>query len=254
MSILYDSNGNVFTGGIDILQGNTITDPRSVSVNLGALNAETVTQIYACAAATVDIRGTWVGTISFQASVDGTNYIAIPAQNILTEVLTTTTTANATFVIGVTGISKLRVIMTAYTSGTAVVSVRASRADYAIYQKPLPSTAATVTAAAASAATLTLTAGGAGLYHYITSLHISRNATAALAGTATLVITTTNLPGSLAWSVGNAMAAGGTQIDIQMSFPNPLKSSVANTNTTIVMPAPGAAVLWRATATYYVGA
>ena len=87
MSILYDSNGNVFTGGIDILQGNTITDPRSVSVNLGALNAETVTQIYACAAATVDIRGTWVGTISFQASVDGTNYIAIPAQNILTEVL-----------------------------------------------------------------------------------------------------------------------------------------------------------------------
>ncbi len=254
MPINYDARGNEFIGALDLIQGNTFIDARAASVNLGALNAETVTEINGCAAATVDIRGTFVGTISFQASVDGTNYIAVPGQNFLTEVLATTTTTTGTFIIGVTGIRKLRIIMTAYTSGTAVVAVRASLADFAIYHKALPSTAATITAAANTAATLTLTAGGAGLYHYITSLHISRNATAALAGTATLVITTTNLPGSLAWSVGNAMAAGGTQVDIQMSFPNPLKSSAANTNTTIVMPAPGAAVLWRATATYYLGA
>jgi hypothetical protein len=114
--------------------------------------------------------------------------------------------------------------------------------------------AVTVTAAAAAAATLTLPAPGADLFHYLTSLQITRNATAALVGSATLVITSTNLPGSLAWSVGNAMAAGGTQIDLEMSFPSPIKSVTANTATTIVMPAPGANVLWRATATYYVGA
>jgi hypothetical protein len=254
MTILYDARGNEFNGTLDLIQGNTFTDARAASVNLGALNAETVTQLNGNAAATIDIRGTFVGTISFQGSIDGTNYIALPVINLLTETMATTTTTTGSFTIGCTGLRQIRVIMTAYTSGTAVVAVRASRADFAIYAKPIPSTAATVTAAANTAATLTLTAPGAGLYHYITSLHISRNATAALAGTATLVITTTNLPGSLAWSVGNAMAAGGTQIDIQMNFSSPLKSSVANTATTIVMPAPGAAVLWRCTATYYVGA
>lgn len=115
-----------------------------------------------------------------------------------------------------------------------------------------PSTlAVTVTAAANTGATLTLPAV-VGQFHYITGLYVTRNATAALAGTATLVITTTNLPGSLAFSVGNAMLAGGTQHDLMINLTqNPLKSSVANTATTVVMPTPGAAVLWRAYAFYY---
>jgi hypothetical protein len=112
----------------------------------------------------------------------------------------------------------------------------------------------TNTAAANAACTLTLPAAGTGLFHYITSLIIQRTATAALAGTATLVITTTNIPGSMAFSVGNAMAAGGTQNDINLALAgNPLKSSVANTATTVVCPVPGAAVLWRVTATYFTG-
>ena len=91
------------------------------------------------------------------------------------------------------------------------------------------------------------------MHQYITGIEITRNATAALAGTATLVITTTNIPGSLAWSVGNAMAAGGTQIDVSRDFSVPLKSTAPNTATTIVCPVPGAAVLWRVNVFYYVG-
>lgn len=110
----------------------------------------------------------------------------------------------------------------------------------------------TNTAAANTACTLTIPAAGVGIFHYITSLVICRTATAALTGSATLVITSTNLPGSWAHSVGNVMVAGGTQMDLNLQLTgNPLKSSVANTNTTIVCPAPGAAVLWRITATYY---
>lgn len=109
------------------------------------------------------------------------------------------------------------------------------------------------TAAANTALTLTLPAAAAGLFHYITHIEITRTATAALAGTATLVITTTNLPGALALSVGNAMAAGGTQKDFDQIFPSPLKSSVAATATTIVAPAPGLGVLWRMNVFYYTG-
>lgn len=114
-----------------------------------------------------------------------------------------------------------------------------------------PATPITNTGAANAGVTLTLPAAGAGLFHYITGIHIQRTATAALVGSATLVITTTNIPGALAWSVGNAMVAGGTQNDVVMDFSCPIKASAANVATTIVCPAPGAAVLWRVTAYYF---
>jgi hypothetical protein len=119
---------------------------------------------------------------------------------------------------------------------------------------PTPTTLSiSSTAAANTGLTVTLPSAGAGLFHYITGIEITRNATAVLAGTATLVITTTNLPGSRAWSVGNAMIAGGTQVDVNIGRSNPIKSSVAATATTIVMPVPGAAVLWRCNVDYYTG-
>lgn len=111
----------------------------------------------------------------------------------------------------------------------------------------------TATAAANTAITATLPAV-AGQFHYITSIHLMRNATAALAGTATLIHTSANLPGSPAWSVGNAMVAGGTQLDLNYTPTTPLKSAVVNTATTITMPAGGAAVLNRINVSYFTAA
>jgi hypothetical protein len=121
-----------------------------------------------------------------------------------------------------------------------------------VFDKPAD-LAITATGAANAAVTLTIPAAGVGLFHYITCIWIIRTATAALAGTATLVVTTTNLPGTMAFSFGNAMLAGGTQKDLELDLSHPLKSSVANTNTTIVAPVPGAAVLWRLNVFYYTG-
>jgi len=109
----------------------------------------------------------------------------------------------------------------------------------------------TATAAANTAATASLPAAGAGLFHYITNITLMRNATAALAGTATLIHTSTNLPGTPAWSVGNAMAAGGTQLDLNYSPTTPLRSAAVNTITTVVMAAGGAAVLNRINVSYF---
>jgi len=105
------------------------------------------------------------------------------------------------------------------------------------------------TGAANGALTVTLPAVAA-KYHYISNILIQRVATAAVAGTALLNITTTNLPGTLQWNVGNAIAAGGTNTDVSISMPSPLKSSVLNTDTTIVCPAPGAACYWVVTVIY----
>lgn len=107
--------------------------------------------------------------------------------------------------------------------------------------------------AANAAVTATLPAAGIGLFHYITNITLQRASTAALAGTAVLTHTSANLPGNPNWSVGDAMVAGGAVTDLNYSPTKPLKSSVANTNTTITMPAAGAAVLNRINISYYIG-
>ena len=214
------------------------------------------------------------GTIVFEGSGDNINWAPLTGLTNGTQVQVTGTSVAGAWQFDGASVPYFRIRATALTSGTITGTIISSANNSVVMleQGLVPSAltgiegglvvrnipmssplAVTVTAAANTGATLTLPAAGAGLFHYITHLEISRTATAALAGSATLVITTTNLPGALAFSVGNAMAAGGTQKDKDVAFSSPLKSSAANTPTTIVMPAPGLAVLWRATAFYYTG-
>jgi hypothetical protein len=256
MSVLYDARGNEFAGCLDSIVQTTVTDARAQTVTLSALNAEAIVDLNGQAIVMADLRtAAMAATLVFEGTIDGTNYVATNAFDVQASVyvasVVVTTTLSKQYALTAGGFKRIRVRVSAFTSGTVVVAARATFADYIINSAALPVLAATTTAAANTATTLTIAAPGAGLRHYITGIEITRNATAALAGTATLVVTTTNLPGSLAWSVGNAMAAGGTQIDVARDFTQPLQSSAQNTATTIVCPAAGLAVLWRVTAYYY---
>lgn len=264
---IYDARGNPFQGQLDAIGGETVTDARVAGATLGALNAELLMDLNGKAVANFDIR-TAAGALTLvaEATIDGTNYFGLPLfaqQQLLAAAITQeqyvpsiviATTQSGAYTVGVSGFRRVRIRVSAYTSGNVVVTGRASIADAIIYAREIPSTLhVTATAAANTAATATLPAAGAGMFHYITHIDITRNATAALAGTATIIHTTTNLPGSPAWSVGNAMAAGGTEKDVVYEPTTPLKSSVANTNTTVVCAAAGLAVLGRVNVTYYVG-
>lgn len=269
MAVLYDARGNPINAGFpDGVTNETITDARPITAALSALNAENVIDLNGVQTVQVDIRTAAANlTAVFEGTIDGVNYIGLPGfalanaaaapqgpETFLASVIITATYA-AVFTVPVAGFRRFRIRVSAFTSGSITTGVRASSAQLVSYSKPIPAPiGVTVTAAANLGATLTLPAPGAGLFHYITGLYVARTATAALAGTATLVITSTNLSGAMAWSVGNAMAAGGTQRDLEIEPANPIKSLVANTATTVVMPVPGAAVLWRAWAFYYVGA
>jgi hypothetical protein len=261
MPQIVDQYGNPFRGALDQIGGEVFTETgRSYTQTIGSANAEVLMDLNGHAVAVFDVRtGALNGTLVFEATVDNSNWFGLPAINVLTEqytaALVVTTTHAATYIVGVSGFKRVRMRMSAYTSGNVVIGMRGSFADYAIYARLFPSPLSVVIDGGANAiATLTLTAGGAGLFHYITHLDIRRQATAALAGTALLSVTSTNLPGSWTLRVGNAMAAGGTQIDLSQAFASPLKSSVANTNTTVVGPAAGAAVSWSIKAHYYLGA
>jgi hypothetical protein len=268
MPVLYDARGNPINISFpDTVTNEVITDARPITALLGALNAEVIMDLNGAAVATFDVRTAAASlTYLWEATIDGVNYFAVPAfvnfqllvaaaiaEQYVPSVVITTTHSGA-YTVGVSGFRRVRLRVSAYISGNITVAARASSGDAVIYARLLPSILhVTVTAAANTAATITLPAPGAGLFHYITSLHLQRNATAALVGTATLVATSTNLPGSPAWSYGNAMVAGGTQLDLNYEPTTPLKSLLANTATTIVMPAAGAAVLNRGNCSYYVG-
>lgn len=113
----------------------------------------------------------------------------------------------------------------------------------------------TTLSAANATVTLTLASPGAGLRHYITRIKIinlNPTVTAIAAAASTLSYTTTNLPGSLTWSVGTLLAAGAEKTVEDVSFAMPLKSSAQGTATTIVAPAIGAGGLCRITAYYFI--
>lgn len=268
MAILYDARGNEIRIGIpDSVTNETVTDPRPITAVLAAINAEVVIDLNGASSAIFDVR-TGAGNLTylFEVSIDGVNYFGVPAfcqqqllaAAIVQESFITTvvvgTTHSGLYTVNVTGVRRVRLRILSWTSGNITVAARATSAQFINYNRDVPSNLhITATAAANAIATATLPAAGVGMFHYITNINLMRNATAALAGTATLIHTSTNLPGSPAWSVGNAMIAGGTQIDLDYTPVTPLKSLVANTATTIVMPAAGAAVLNRINVSYYVG-
>lgn len=113
--------------------------------------------------------------------------------------------------------------------------------------------AATQTGASGAAVTLTLAAVG-GQFHYITHIRIQLYAAAArTGGAAPVVVTSTNLPGSLAYTFETAQAIGTSVERVTELSGNPLKSSAAGVATTIVCPVASGGI-WRVTAHYYAAA
>jgi hypothetical protein len=97
----------------------------SVSGSLTALNSVvTATSLDGFGSAGIVITGTWVGTITFQGSVDGSSFVDMFAQPIGNGLIAQTITANGSLRINTTGLKAIRVKMTGYTSGTATVAIQ----------------------------------------------------------------------------------------------------------------------------------
>jgi len=110
----------------------------------------------------------------------------------------------------------------------------------------------TATAAVNTALTLTLAAPAAGLFHYITSIELSKLfAVVGVASAAGVVITSTNLPGTPAWTTQQTASTLGTVLKVIDYEPTtPLRCAAAATATTIVAPAQ-AETIWRFNVSYF---
>lgn len=135
----------------------------------------------------IDVRGTFVGTLQFEGTMNGTDWFAIPFFNpsIGTQaVVVTSATGVGAWVSGAAGIIKLRVRFSAYTSGAAVVTLRGEDRGLP-FIIPTGSASLIVTPSAASP-----TSSGFGTHYHLISA-ASTNATsvkssAGLIGTITV--------------------------------------------------------------------
>lgn len=249
-------------------------ESRRVSGNISTLNGVLDLELNGDDSATVFIDGggpTLTGTYSIQGSIDGVNFfnilafpfspacnggtIPVASQPIVSESLSV---ASARRVLSVaTGqLKTLRVIFTALTAGSATVWINADAcaplSPYVVAQKGA-SLVQSVTGALSAAVTATLPAV-AGLRHYIDSVSVVRSAGALLvAAAAPVVATTTNLPGSLAFTFGQDAAAQGLDKEQRLDAGGSGMAAVAaSTATTIVCPI-YTNVIWRVNVLYRLG-
>ncbi len=240
--------------------GASTLNPRETIIGsgtIGAANAEVVIPADGCSTIALDLRGTFNLTIELAGTIDGTNWIPIPVRPVnvaaVAYVATVTGSAAGAWVGKCACYRSVRARCTAYTSGSATTTLVASNGALDdTLQGTVTSGIGTAVGASGAAVTLTLAAPGAGLRHYLTYLSINRFAAAVLtAAAAPVTVTTTNLPGSLAFSFPADAAAQGTIDRWSEDFAYPIASSAQNTATTIVCPLT-TGVIWRVTAGFYV--
>lgn len=228
-----------------------------IAGNLGSLNAVVIVAADGASTVSIDLRGTFSMTIEVAGTIDGVNWTLIPVRPLnvasVSYVAAITGTTAGVWIGDCAGFNSVRARVTAYTSGSATAVLTSG---FAILTDQLKFTTTplivTNTGAAGAAVTLTLAAPGAGLRQYVTYLSVNRFATVLLtAGATPVLVTTTNLPGTLVLSFPADAAAQGTLFPWREDFAYPIAASAQNTAVTVVCPAT-TGVIWRVTGGYYV--
>ncbi len=223
---------------------------------LGNLGSEVTVAADGAASVSIDVRGTASLVLEVAGSVDGINWTVIPMRPFAWNSSSYFTYFSSAFVGVAAGkcgpFRWVRARVASYTSGSVNVCLLADTAPMDDRFEKITPLMATATGAASAAVSLTLPNPSSGLRHYLTYLSIDRFAATALtAATTPLTVTTTNLPGSLALTVGAGAAAQGTIDSRREDFAYPIASTSISTTTTIDCPAT-TGVIWRVTAGYFV--
>lgn len=250
-----------------------VRERREAAGVLGAANNEVVIDLNGDESALVFIQSSsFIGTLEFTGVNDAAGALYFPVcaypyspgsaggtiplagQPLLIDALVAANTSRV-YAVPVGQLRKLRVRVSAYTSGSCACSITSdaqASLNTAIAGKP-STLLVTATAAVGVAATATLPAV-AGLRHIIDFISVTRSATAALTAAATpVLVTTTNLPGAPQLTFGSDAAGIGIDKEVRLDFGSTgLAASALGTATTVVCPV-YAGVIWRATVGYRLG-
>ncbi len=103
---------------------------------LNALNTNVALALNGTNGATIDIRGSFVASLAFQGTVDGTNWftlVAMPVASVSNSVLVSVASTPGAWHVLTAGLQQIRVLMTGFTSGAATITIRATQAQPFVY-------------------------------------------------------------------------------------------------------------------------
>lgn len=75
----------------------------------------------ACTALTMQVTGTFVGTVTFEGTVDATNWVSLLCTSVTAGSTATTATAPGVVRVDCSGLTQVRARVSAYTSGSITV-------------------------------------------------------------------------------------------------------------------------------------
>ena len=87
-----------------------------------ALNGSVVATTHGCGSVNFYVTGTWVATLSIQGTVDGTNWFTLYGIVVGTDVVTEFIASDVSLDVPCGGLSQVRLVATAFTSGTASIN------------------------------------------------------------------------------------------------------------------------------------
>lgn len=221
-------------------------------VIIAVLNAEIVMAPEGRQTAMIDMRGTFVGTLTFAYSVDGVNFQDAPVMQEGGSKWLPGASAVGTYFAYCPGAQLVRVRCTAYTSGSIITTLRATNVPRPFVAVE-PVEPLRVLGGINSVTTLTIPAGGVNLFTFLTSLTIKAINGSAVAVAGSALITTANTNTVIQTTFDNTFAAWSTRTLLDWQPPSPIRTTTANTLTNIVVPALGAGMQAEIIATFKYG-
>lgn len=242
------------TGYSGVLFENSVdTNMQSASVAVGN---GTLLPVTGYGTSVVQITGSFVGTITFEASQDGINYFSIATTQLGSGIIASTATVPGVYRSVITGMTNIRARISSYTSGSITAVGRTTNATVTSKfiqlasgtnnigtvnaSSQYPTGATIITAASGSvAATIAVAtlAANAVKTTYITGFEItSAGATAA----AVFVVTVTGtITGTLTYVYSSVAGVTSGNIPLIVEFPSPIPSSAVNTAIVVTLPSLG---------------
>jgi len=136
-----NTDGTLAGNYLDRLKTYPIPD-KTGSGTLAAVSATLIATIEGCGAVSFQITGTWVASLIFEATIDGTNWFSVSAFNIVASTTASSITSNGYFLINCGSWKQVRVKASTYTSGTVNVTWNAGASKQTSTQaeilSPLP--------------------------------------------------------------------------------------------------------------------
>jgi hypothetical protein len=121
---LVDADGHLQVDALSCVVSSMPANTSDTGTVTAAAGTVVATLPGGCAAVGLQITGTWVGQLEFEASTDGTNYAGVEASNGTATV--NATTGNDIFILPGAGYAKVRVRASSWTSGTANITFLSS--------------------------------------------------------------------------------------------------------------------------------